>query len=286
MIKPILILSIILLSFSGQIYSQNKINFHSSSNIRLFADNLFCEKDYLRASDEYRTWLEITYNDTIGFKSGLSLQYTGVYSEALKRFYDIPYSSAYYKESREEYARTLFLHKDYPDLHSYYMRSDPAKQFYPFVSRLNNIAYFFTEDDLPPENVFISLFPANQKGEIKKFYEWKNDPPYKSPLLAGVLSTVVPGLGKVYTENYSDGFFAALLTGLFGYIAYTDFKADHNIRGWIFTGVAAFFYTGNIYGSMASAQIYNAKIRFNFESELQNFLDMFNYNRGDYNFCK
>lgn len=285
MIKPILILGIILLFFSGQVLSQTKIEFHSPSNIKLFADYLFCQKDYLRASDEYRLWLNNSANDTVEFKSGLSLQYNGDYSEALTRFFSIPYGSAYYTESRKEYARTLFLRKDYGSLHGYFLRSDPSKDFYPFVSRLNNIAYFYT-DNLPPEGDFISVFPPEQTGDIKRFYEWKNDPPYKSPLLAGILSTIVPGLGKVYTENYSDGVFAALLTGLFGYIAYTDFKADHNVRGWIFTGVAAFFYTGNIYGSAASAQIYNAKIRFDFESELQNFLGMFHYDRGDYNFCK
>ena len=71
----------------------------------------------------------------------------------------------------------------------------------------------------------------------------------------------MPGLGKVYTENYIDGFFAAFLTGVFGYMAYTDFNAEHDARGWIFTGVSAFFYTGSIYGSAASAQIYNAKIK-------------------------
>lgn len=97
---------------------------------------------------------------------------------------------------------------------------------------------------------------------------------------------MVPGLGKVYTENYTDGLFAAILTGLFGYIAYTDFKADHKVRAWIFTGVSAFFYTGNIYGSVASAQIYNARIKFNFESDLHDFLEAFHYLSGIYNFCK
>ncbi len=286
MIKSLLILYFIFLFFSEQIYPQNKINFHSPENIRLFADYLYCQKDYLRASDEYKVWLEKNNNDTVEFKSGLSLQHNGIYSEALNRFYNIPYSSSYYSESRKEYARTLFLQKDYPDLRNFFMRSDPQKNFYPFANRLNNISYFFTEDSLPPEDSFLSIFPLDQKKDLRNFYEWKTDPPYKSPLIAGILSTIVPGLGKVYTQNYSDGFFAALLTGLFSYIAYTDFKADHNVRGWIFTGVTAFFYTGSIYGSAASAQIYNARIRFNFESELQNFLDLFNYNSGDYNFCK
>ena len=127
MIKPSLILSILLLSFSGQIHSQNKINFHSPSGIRSFADYLFCQKDYLRASNEYKILLETITSDTVSFISGLSLQYSGEYGEALSRFHNIPYSSSYYTESREEYARTLFLKKDYYDLRNYYLRSDTSK---------------------------------------------------------------------------------------------------------------------------------------------------------------
>jgi hypothetical protein len=286
MIKPILISGIIFLALSGQVYSQNSINFHSPSNIRLFADHLFCQKDFIRASDEYKAYLAKTYNDTVEFKQGLSLQFTGAYDEALTSFHNIPYSSPFYTVSREEYARTLFLQKNYSSLRSYFTRSDPSKDFFPFAGRLNNISYFYTNANLPPKDNFLSVFPEDQKADIQNFYEWKKDSPYKSPWVAGILSTIVPGLGKVYTENYSDGFFAAFLTGIFGYIAYTDFKADHNLRGWIFTGVTAFFYTGNIYGSAASAQIYNAKIRFDFESQLQNFLGLFHYDKGDYNFCK
>ena len=285
MIRSTLILSIILLLLPEQVCSQN-LNFHSTSNIKLFGDYLFCQKDYIRAADEYNAYLAKTSNDTVEFKSGLSLQLTGTYDEALMRFHNIAYSSPYYTDSREEYARTLFLQKKYPDLRGYLMRSDPSKDFIPFVSRLSNITYFYTDDNLPPEDDFLSAFPADQIKDVRRFYEWKKNPPYKDPWVAGILSAIVPGLGKVYTENYSDGFFAALLTGVFGYIAYTDFKADHQVRGWIFTGVAAFFYTGNIYGSAASAQIYNAKIRFDFESELQNFLNFFHYDKGDYNFCK
>ncbi len=286
MIKPILILNIILLICSQQIHPQNKIDFHSSGNIRLFADYLFCQKDYLRASDEYNDWLEINNNDTVQFKSGLSLQFTGEYEQALNRFHSVPFGSSFYTESREEYARTLFLQKDYSDLRGYFMRSDPSRDYYPFIRRLNYITYYYSDDGLPPQDDMVSAFPDDQRTDVKKFYEWKKDPPYKSPILAGIFSAVVPGLGKVYTENYMDGLFAALLTGVFGYIAYTDFRADHDVRGWIFTGTAAFFYAGNIYGSAASAQIYNAKIRFYFESELQNFLHLFHYDKEDYKFCK
>ena len=77
-----------------------------------------------------------------------------------------------------------------------------------------------------------------------------------------------------------------MLTGLFTYLAYTNFENDHQTRGWIFTALGAGFYTGNVYGSVASAQIFNAKVNFNFENGLKLFLEDKNYFTPAYDFCK
>ncbi len=286
MTKLLLILNICFLFSFRQVLPQESINFHSDRNIRLFADYLFCQKDYLRAAGEYKEYLTKIYNDTVDFKTGLALQRTGAYNQALIHFIHIPLKSFFYPYANKEYARTLFLKKDFTSLQNNFLQADSSEDYYPFLTRLNSIALLYSNPPLPTEKSFISSFPENEKKYVKRFYDWKNNPPYKSPLLAGILSTVIPGLGKVYTENYSDGFFAALLTGIFGYLSYTNFKADHQLRAWIFTGVAAFFYTGNIYGSAASAQIYNAKVRLEFETELKDFLDVFHYLSGVYSFCE
>lgn len=286
MIRFLLISNFCLLIAVHQILPQNKIGFHSPSNIKLFADDLFCQEDYLRAYDEYNSYLDLVYNDTVEFKAGLALQMTGDYESALSRFSQIPRQSQFYSDAENEFVRTLFLKKDYNELRNTFVKTDSANSSYSFMSRLDMLTYFYSDENLPPEDSFVSVFPVSESRFIKKFYEWENDPPAKSPLLAGILAAAVPGLGKVYTENYIDGLFAALLTGISGYIAYTDFKADHQTRAWIFTGAAAFFYAGNIYGSAASAQIYNAKIRFDFDTELHDFLDLFHYLSGSYNFCK
>lgn len=286
MTKILLILNICFLFSFRQVYPQDTIDFHSPQNVRLFADYLFCQKDYLRAADEYREFLTIVYNDTVDFKVGLAFQKTGTYNQSLIHFNHIAEKSYFYPDAKKETARTFFLKKDFSSLNNDYIRTNSSAVYYPFLKRLNYVTYFYGDSGLPPEDELISAFPSAERKHIENFYEWKNDPPYKSPLLAGLLSAVIPGLGKVYTENYTDGLFAAFLTGVFGYISYTNFKADHQVRAWIFTGVTAFFYAGNVYGSAASAQIYNAKIRFNFELEVHDFLDAFHYLSGEYNFCQ
>jgi tetratricopeptide (TPR) repeat protein len=84
----------------------------------------------------------------------------------------------------------------------------------------------------------------------------------KSPFLAGTLSAVIPGLGKVYTKNYGDGFMAFLFTGLNLWQAYQGFKKEgvHSVRGWIFGAIGFSFYLGNVYGAVKSAEKYNKKI--------------------------
>ena len=77
-----------------------------------------------------------------------------------------------------------------------------------------------------------------------------------------------------------------LATGLLAFLAYDNFRADHEARAWIFTGLGAFFYAGNIYGSIASAQIFNAKIDFDFNEGLRLFLEKENYFLPQYDFCK
>ncbi|HSD62585.1 MAG TPA: hypothetical protein VLB50_02270 [Ignavibacteriaceae bacterium] len=286
MIKSRLIL-ILIFFFPYQWNSaQIKINFHSTENVKAFADYLFCEKDYLRAYNEYSSYLKQSYNDSVEFKSALALQRIDSFDDALRQFNHISIDSKLYTYARREYFRTMFLAKDYAGLGNISMTGDSTQPDYSFLLRLQRISLLLSGKKMQAEENFISVFPPSEKVYIKKFYEWNANTPYKSPLLAGIMSAIIPGSGKVYTENYTDGLFAALLTGVFGYIAFSDFKADHDVRGWIFTGVSAFFYAGNIYGTIASAQIYNAKIKFNYETGIQDFLNTFDYLVGVYNFCR
>ena len=81
--------------------------------------------------------------------------------------------------------------------------------------------------------------------------------PTKSPFLAGLLSTIVPGLGKVYTGHPMDGLFSLLSIGTFAYASYDGFASggSSSFRGWFFGALASGLYLGNIYGSALSASI-------------------------------
>ncbi len=81
--------------------------------------------------------------------------------------------------------------------------------------------------------------------------------PQKSPFIAGLLSGIIPGAGKVYTGHTVDGILSFLTIAGFGYAAYDGFASDgsSSVRGWIFGSLAGGLYLGNIYGSALSASI-------------------------------
>ena len=85
--------------------------------------------------------------------------------------------------------------------------------------------------------------------------------PEKSPVLAGVMSAILPGSGYIYAEHYGDGITALLINGLFivGTVAAIN-NENYAVAG-IVGGIGVPFYLGNIYGSANAAKKWNLGIR-------------------------
>ena len=276
--------------FLSQAYPQKDssgyFNINSPPNIKKFADYLFCTDDYLRAAFEYEKYLGSYYNDTVEFKIGLSYSKISNYSKAVEWFKRINNNSAFFADAGNEYFKSLFQLGNYNSFRRNYLENNMNKDKTKNAGKLFYFSYFFTEDELPPEVDFLKPFSSKEKIQINEFYKRQANPPYKSTAAAIIMSALIPGSGKIYTGQFGDGIIAAIATGLCGYLAYDNFKAEHNFRGWIFSGLTAFFYAGNIYGSAASAQIYNAGIRFDFQNDLKLYLNQQNYFTPEYDFCK
>ena len=271
---------------SSMLFSQH-IDFKSPQNIELYGDHLFCDRDYLRAIDEYEKYLETIDNDTILFKIALGYSLISDQSNAIQKFSLIVNSSPFYEQSRMEKLKSLFLQS--ADSLFYLSANELTGSNSPYSNnahRLKNTSLLLIKNELPEKEKFLVPFENNEKTILNNFYESKKNPPYKSPALAGILSAIIPGSGKIYTENYGDGITAFLLTGLFSYLAYTNFENNHPTRAWIFTLLGAGFYIGSVYGSIASAQIFNAKINFEFEEGVKLFLEEKKYFTPVYDFCR
>lgn len=266
---------LLILLFSSSLFAQ--LNLHSPENIKLFADYLYCSKDYLRAAEEYDKYYSLVEDDTIQFKSALSYLQTGDLMIASEKMSNINKYSPFFLASREEMAKIKYLKAEHIIADTIVTES---------IMKLKVISDLMIQDKLSSMEEISSPFKGDEKRNILEFYKRKREAPYRSPLAAGIFSAIIPGAGKIYIGNYSDGIVAFAVTTIMGYIAYSNFKADHNTRGYIFSGLTFFFHAGNIYGSVAGAQLYNTNIRYNYNQDLNEYAEKNNYFMSDYGFCK
>lgn len=287
MIKTISIIFIINVTLLGQsVKIENKLL--TPDNVRKFADYLFCQHDYLRSAEEYKRYLRSTQNDTVKFLIGESYCRIGNYSAAAAYYKSVLYSDSLGSLADLNYLKSIFQEGRYDFYRNNYNSEKLNKDnaYYLNALSLYNFSYLLSDDVLPKKKDFIKPFNPADRKILNKFYDFKSDPPYKSPVKAAIFSAIIPGAGKIYTHQYTDGIVAFLTTGVLSYIAYMDFRADHKFRGWLFTALSAGFYAGNIYGSAASAQIFNTKIRFDFFQDLKTFLNKVNYFVPSFDFCR
>ncbi len=276
MIKTIFKLLIAFLMASSLIAQTN--NLFSPQNRLKFADQLYKEKDFLRALGEYKEYLKSIDNDTVRFKFSNSFFRIGRYEEAAQNFKTLFTSSTLSEESKFLFYQSNFFQNNFErfrDLYEQKLLIPTA--FKQHIDQLNSITYFLERRNLPPVNNLINPFPDSVQSKLYSFYQMIKNPHKKDPLLAGALSAIIPGAGKVYTQNYSDAAITFAATLLSGYLAISSFENDQAFKGWLFTAATAFFYGGGIYGSAVSAQQFNAKIQFNLDSDIKFFFQSRNY---------
>ncbi|RJQ60164.1 MAG: hypothetical protein C4517_11120 [Stygiobacter sp.] len=274
------LLLFLLLINAAKVFAQSgaQEEIFSPNNRLKFANHLYSEKDYLRAIGEYKEFLKSTDNDTARFRFANSFLKIGRYDEAAQNFKILFVGSKLEEEAKLFYYQSLFFSKDFNAFQSNYdSRLNFPQKYSLTLDRLNSATYFLSKTNLPNETVLIKPFEDSLQTKLISYYQMMKNPPKKNPVTAALLSAAIPGAGKVYTGELTDGLIAFGATLLSGFLAVNNFQHDHNFRGWLFTGLTAFFYGGSIYGSAASAQIYNARLRFNLDSEIKIFFEERNY---------
>lgn len=277
---PFLIVILLITILHVNIYCQSTdgTDFFSPLNRLKFGESLYKDKDYLRASNEFKEYLKVYSNDTVHFKFAKSFFEIGRFTEAADNFKGLFFNSFLSEEARLMFYESNFFQNNFKTFRELTEQTNyQTIKYQNEIDRLKLATYFFDDSILPNENTLLKPFPDSSQSQLSKFYYQKKFPQHKNPVTAALLSALIPGAGKIYTGEIGDGITAFISTALSAYLAYTNFKADHQFRGWLFTGLTAFFYGGSIYGSAASAQIYNARVRFDFNSEVKVYFEQRNY---------
>lgn len=152
---------------------------------------------------------------------------------------------------------TIDIHKDLDRIQT------NEKQLKEFILLTKASAYLLKRDTLSFNKCKTSFnynFPALTESE-KKLISIKNNLPnyHKSGFLAGTLSAIVPGLGKIYAGKTKQGlvsFFPILFLGLQTYEVYSSKNGGLKSPWFIANaGLFAVFYVGNIWGSALSVSV-------------------------------
>ncbi len=227
----------------------------------VFADHLYSEHDYLRAAGEYERYLTIAgtegaHKDSIFLKTGFCYSGAGDFTRALDYLQKVGVSkdSAIAEEARLNIAFILFRRADYNgSLRALQTENGARANLLLALNYLHLKQWSESKQALGNVQDQDTLSPAFRKIRLADQAGLELNP--KSPALAGVLSAVIPGSGKMYAGRFKDGLFSLALVGLCGVVAYEGFHHSgwKSVQGILFGSLAFGFYGGNIYGSVLAA---------------------------------
>jgi TolA-binding protein len=236
-----------------------------------FADALFQDGDYYRAITEYKRFLFLHPRDAragrVPLQIGLAYLRGQQWEEARQTFATIAqqhpdaamrgeaafllgetaYQQGRYRQAIEDlrpvaerYAQTPAGEKARYRLGWSYLQ---ARQW-PQAS--DTFAAVDTASPLSPSARLLS--DASREAEQL---------PRKSPTLAGLMSTVVPGTGHFYAGRYRDGTVALLLNAAFLAAGVQAASTGHEAAAGLLLFFEAAWYSGAIYGAVNAAHKYN-----------------------------
>jgi hypothetical protein len=242
----------ILLLISSSLLAQEVDLFNEKSTAE-FAQYLFQSNQYKFAAEEYGR-LSFMFPTREDYQLGLlkSYRFANDFSGGIKAF---EYLNTPTLEVKKEFARLNIL-------------SDNKANINTLINGLDEESDFRNNLDLTLRLISISdHLPTLEGIRVEKLdqgllnlYNETSKLKHKSPFLAGTMSMLIPGTGKVYSGRWKDGLISLIFVGTSAFQAYRGFekKGVESVYGWIMGGFSLGFYLGNIYGSSKAAKLYNS----------------------------
>lgn len=127
------------------------------------------------------------------------------------------------------------------------------------VNLLNKNTDAFNKYKAVQDTSFNELFDAQMK--LNNYAFRLEHHKQKSPVLAGIMSAIIPGSGKMYTGKIGEGISTFLGMSILGAITYENYhKAGiNNYKTITFASLFTVLYAGNIFGSVYSVKVYRSE---------------------------
>ncbi len=233
---------------------------YDKKHSKKYANFLFMSTEYRLAVNEFE---RVVFMDKDDEEAKLHLlksyRLSQQYDKGLKRStYFYPFVTQMPQEIFIEYAKMLLLTKSFTQLDA--LLNLPLRLSSDNLCLLKSASCISQANWRDAENYVSKIQESNEyyKPLSLLVQEGKNIN-YKSPLLSGALSALVPGMGKVYLGYWRDGLLALLATGVSSWQSYRGFNKEgiSSVYGWIYGCLSVGLYIGNVYGSVKAANKYN-----------------------------
>lgn len=266
-------MAVLLLAAAHRVSAQAP-DYFSPANILRFADSLYDEKDYRRAAAEYNRFLSApgltpAESASAHLKMGMCFRLALDYPRAVSAFRSAVAAGPGTDAAREadfQIAHTLFISGHFaeaatavPSVSSDPMSDDTLlglqqlkgmallgqRQWNEAGRHLRSVTSMRAGDPITSALVDI----AEEGARLRP----------RSPLVAGVLSAVIPGTGRIYAGRTADGLLSAITIAAVAWQAYDGFRGNGtgSAKGWIYGSLGTIFYLGDIYGSVAAVRVSN-----------------------------
>ncbi|TVR77041.1 MAG: hypothetical protein EA412_12190 [Chitinophagaceae bacterium] len=257
------------------VFLEKAENIYNEENSMNFGKYLYYKGDYPQSIIEFERVLFM--NDEKGEAANFlirALRKTGKYENAINEIY-----------KRHGLPETLSadMLKELIALNIYLGNFESAESYLVTTDKFNaderlelNLQIAFMQDDYDKA---ISLY--TEKGFDNRAADLRFRPlinaaesyNHKRPGVALGLSTVVPGLGKVYAGAWKDGIISFLFVGGAAFQAYRGFsrRGVESAHGWVFGAIGLGFYSGNLYGSWRAAEKSNEIQKHQIRHHVQSF---------------
>lgn len=260
MIRILLLINILILLLI--VKASNGQNLYDLKHSKEFAYHLMNTNQYNSAVKEFERVIHLTSNKNAFAKELLRCYYnSGKFNEGILRAEKMYTNHKNIPESVAlEYIRLLLKEDDGREIKKLLAKNQSIGKKNKIRSKLTS--FMIEKKWLEAKNYFDSNENHLQKNSnYRELIHDATNQKHKSQALALGLSTLIPGIGKVYTGDWKDGLASFILVSFNGYLAYRGFnqKGINNAQGWLFSGIGFSFYLGNLYGSLKSANNFNLR---------------------------
>ncbi|MCF8296717.1 MAG: hypothetical protein K9J13_04155 [Saprospiraceae bacterium] len=256
---------VLVVMFCGKIAAQDvKVNnykelkfFNYLIEKKLFSDAIQQTKlfDY---SD-----LTANQKDSIFFFKGFSFYNLQLTDSSFYCFQNLSDSSNFYSQSKLLSCKSFMSENRFVDAKNVLISFTPSKSDFLEIKKLNLAGIALIERDyLEYEKQIKSLeilttTTENKVQNLDEKYKQLLEKKKKSPFVAGALSGIVPGLGKVYSGKPKQGLTSFLAVTTFGVQAFEFYKKEglKSPGFYVFGTLFTVFYVGNIWGSAISVKV-------------------------------